>query len=337
MSVAETSKSATLPFLQGGGEMGELIRSFDWSQTSLGKPEKWHIALKQTVSMMLTTTFPVLVCWGNDYIQLYNDAFRPINGETKHPQAIGGSARDTYAEIWDTIGPMFAGVMDGNAIGFPDFMVRPDRNGYPEDCYFDFSYSPVRDEHGAVHGVLVICIETTEKVFALKKAKEAEAEMEKAKAETEQQRDRLKRFFMQAPAGICIMDGSDLVFELINPLYQQLFPGRELLGKPVLEAIPEIKGQPIWDILQNVYHTGETFEGSELLIPMARTDDGPVEDRYFNFIYQARRDNNKLIDGILVFAIEVTDSVLAVKELSKTQNNLKMAVTAAQLGTFDMG
>jgi hypothetical protein len=97
------------PFLRGGGEMGELIRSKDWLAGPLGPPANWHPVLKTMVSMMLTNQFPVLICWGPDFIQLYNDAFRPINGTTKHPQAMGGSARDTYAEIWQTIGPMFSG------------------------------------------------------------------------------------------------------------------------------------------------------------------------------------------------------------------------------------
>jgi len=166
----------SLPFLSGGGDMGALLRSVDWSATPLGAPSGWPSALKQTVSMMLTTTFPVLICWGKDYIQLYNDAFRPINGETKHPQAFGGSAKDTYAEIWDTIGPMFAGVMEGQTFGFPNFMVPLDRNGQPEACYFDFSYSPIRDEQGVIGGVLVICVETTGKMRAIEEMAAANEE-----------------------------------------------------------------------------------------------------------------------------------------------------------------
>ena len=315
------------PFLAGTGEMAQLIRSKDWDATALGDPDRWPSALKQTVNMMLTTTFPVLICWGEDYIQLYNDAFRPIKGMTKHPQALGGSARDTYAEIWDTIGPMFAGVMQGRAVGFPDFMVPLDRNGRLEDCYFDFSYSPIRDEQGQIGGILVICMETTAKVMAMQTAA-------KAQQETASERDRLREFFMQAPAGICILDGPELVFELVNPLYQQLFPGRPLRGKPVLEAVPEIKGQPIWDVLQGVYHTGETFEGKELLIPLARTDNGPVEDRYFNFVYQARKNKAGLVDGILVFVFEVTDMVGAQQALHQTNDQFRLAISSANMGTW---
>ena len=148
--------------------MGELIRSIDWSATPLGSPDSWPGALKQMVSMILTVNFPALICWGENYIQLYNDEFRPINGVTKHPQAMGGSARDTHAEIWETIEPMFADVMSGKTIGFKDFMVPLNRNGDMEDCYFDFSYSPICQEDGTAGGVLVVCIETTDKVDSIK-------------------------------------------------------------------------------------------------------------------------------------------------------------------------
>jgi PAS domain S-box-containing protein len=154
-------------FLSDGGEMGSLIRSIDWSQTSLGAPEQWPAVLRYSIGMMLSTMFPVLICWGEEYIQLYNDAFRPILGATKHPSAMGNSAKSTYSEIWENIGPMFEDVMSGKSVGSKDFKVVLDRNGYPEDCYFDFSYSPIRDEKGDVGGILMICTETTDKYHAI--------------------------------------------------------------------------------------------------------------------------------------------------------------------------
>jgi len=160
------------------------------------------------------------------------------------------------------------------------------------------------------------------------------SELIAARYDAERQRDRMKRFFMQAPAGICILDGPELVFELINPLYQQLFPGRELLGKPLLEAVPEVQGAAIWDILQRVYQSGKTFEGNELLIPLARTSDGPLENRYFNFTYQARQDELGRVDGILVFVIEVTEQVNARNEIEQARESLQMAIDAAELGSY---
>jgi two-component system sensor histidine kinase VicK len=151
-----------------------------------------------------------------------------------------------------------------------------------------------------------------------------------AQAEAENQRDRLHRFFMQAPAGICVLDGPDLVFELINPSYQQLFSARDLLGKPLLEALPEINGQPIWDVLQNVYRTGQTFEGNELLVPLARHDGAPIEERYFNFIYQARHNAQGQIDGILAFVFEVTELVSIKSRIQKSENSLRNLVMTAR-------
>ena len=320
------------PFLTGGGEMGALIRSIDWSANPLGEPSGWSPALQQTVSMMLTTSFPVLICWGENYIQLYNDAFRPINGETKHPQAMGGSAKATYAEIWEQIGPMFQSVMQGQTVGFPNFMVPLDRNGYLEDCYFDFSYSPIRDSKGVTGGILVICVETTEKVKAISQA-------EQAQAAVASQRDRLTSFFMQAPVGVCILDGPQLVFELVNPAYQELLPGRKLLDRPIFEALPELVGTPLQEVLLNVYNTGAPFEINELLIPVAEYEGGPTQNRYFSFTYQARRDVNNKIDGILVFVFEVTamknvqEDLREAREQSDQQKRVYEAISS---GTPDL-
>ncbi|MDF2431604.1 MAG: hypothetical protein JWP44_1235 [Mucilaginibacter sp.] len=337
MSLKESVGTVALPYLQGGGEMGELIRSIDWSQTPIGPAESWPVVLKIAVGILLSSPFPKYIAWGREYTQLYNDSFRPILGTTKHPQAMGISTRETFREIWDIIGPMFEGVMNGIPVRFQSFMLPLDRNGYIEECYFDFSYSPIRDENGEIGGILVTVIETTEKIRALNNAEKTKQKLELAQVEVTRQRDRLNQFLMQAPAGICVLDGPGFIFELVNPLYQQLFPGRKLIGKPLIDALPELKGQPILEILQNVYSTGKTFEGNQLLVPLARMSDGPVEERYFNFIYQARLDNNNdKVDGILVFVFEVTAMVLADRELSKTQDSLKMAITSAQLGTFDM-
>lgn len=153
-------------FLTGGGEMGKLIREVDWSKTPLGDFAKWPHSLRTIVSVMIENPFGMYIAWGDDYIQLYNDSFRPILGESKHPHALGISSRQTFAEIWNVIGSMLEGVMNGIPVGFPDFMVTLNRNGFPEDCYFDFSYSPIRKEDGKVGGILVTVIETTNKKVA---------------------------------------------------------------------------------------------------------------------------------------------------------------------------
>jgi hypothetical protein len=149
-------------FLANGGEMGKMMRAKDWSKTSLGNPETWPNSLQTMVSVMVNNPFGMYIAWGENYIQLYNDRFRPILGATKHPEALGISSEITFSEIWDIIGPMFQNVMKGESISIPDFMVPLDRNGFIEECYFDFSYCPIKKENGEVGGILVTVIETTE-------------------------------------------------------------------------------------------------------------------------------------------------------------------------------
>ena len=161
--------------LTGGGEMGALMRSIDWSKTAVGSVEGWPQSLRTALSILLETGFPMYIAWGPDYTQFYNDGYRPILGSTKHPAAMGISTRETFAEIWDIIGPMFAGVMEGRPTTFVDFLLPLDRHGFTEECYFIFSYSPIREEAGRVGGVLVTVTETTQRVLGERRLKTTQA------------------------------------------------------------------------------------------------------------------------------------------------------------------
>lgn len=165
-------------FLNGGGKMGNLIRAKDWSKTPLGDPAIWPESLKTMVSVMLNNPFGMYIAWGKDYTQIYNDGYRPILGDNKHPQALGISTKETFSEAWHIIGPMFEGVMEGEPIGFPDFLLPLNRYGEIENCYFDFAYSPIKTASGEVGGVLVTVIETTNKKKAEDALKEKKNELE---------------------------------------------------------------------------------------------------------------------------------------------------------------
>jgi signal transduction histidine kinase len=157
--------------LAGGGEMGALMRSVDWSSTAVGAVSTWPQSLRTALSILLETGFPMYIAWGPEFIQFYNDGYRPILGSTKHPAAMGLSTRVTFAEIWHIIGPMFEGVMRGAATTVVDFLLPLDRHGFVEECYFIFSYSPIREEGGDVGGVLVTVTETTERVLGARRLK----------------------------------------------------------------------------------------------------------------------------------------------------------------------
>jgi len=161
--------------LRGGGEMGALMRSIDWDATAVGPASTWPQSLRTALSILLETGFPMYIAWGRAFTQFYNDSYRPILGATKHPAAMGRSTRETFAEIWHIIGPMFDGVMEGRATTLVDFLLPLDRHGFVEDCYFIFSYSPIREESGQVGGVLVTVTETTERVLGTRRLQTLQA------------------------------------------------------------------------------------------------------------------------------------------------------------------
>jgi signal transduction histidine kinase/DNA-binding response OmpR family regulator len=151
--------------LAGGGEMGALMRALDWSTTPLGPVSSWPQSLRTTVSTCLSSRFPILIWWGPELVMLYNDAYRPILGATKHPAAMGQPGRDCWPDVWHIIGPMLEGVLArGDATWSEDQMLPLHRSGYVEECFFTFSYSPIRDESGGVGGVFTCVTETTERV-----------------------------------------------------------------------------------------------------------------------------------------------------------------------------
>ena len=152
-------------WLTGGGELGELIRAKDWSQTPLGPVERWPQSLRTAVSMLLPSQAQIILFWGPDLVSLYNDAYRPVLG-VKHPWALGTPAGETWSEIWEILEPLLRGVMEtGSAFGAKDHPFALARLGFLEETYFDISYDPVRDESGAVGGIYCIVSDTTGRVI----------------------------------------------------------------------------------------------------------------------------------------------------------------------------
>jgi GAF domain-containing protein len=159
-------ESSSADFLSGGGEIGERIRAFDWSNTELGPIEQWPHSLRTSVSICLASRFPIVLYWGPQYTVLYNDAYSSILG-SKHPWALGKKCSECWAEIWQTIGPMLDGVVStGEATWSDDLLLQLERFGYGEECYFSFSFRPIRIETGGIGGVFTAVIETTSRLIA---------------------------------------------------------------------------------------------------------------------------------------------------------------------------
>jgi len=210
----------------GTGEMADLTRSFDWSQTPVGPVEQWPDALLITVNTILASRHPMFLWWGEQLVQFYNDAYRPSIREDKHPRALGQPGRECWPEIWSIIGPQIDAVMtDGIASWHENQLVPIYRNGKLEDVYWTYGYSPVRDSLGSIGGTLVVCTETTEGVVAQR--------------QLQQESQRLADLFQQAPAFFAVLGGPEFVFEMLNEPYQDLIGHRSVVGKSLSEAVPE--------------------------------------------------------------------------------------------------
>jgi PAS domain S-box-containing protein len=146
--------------------MGAAVRAFDWSATPLGPIDRWPQSLRTAVNICLDSRFPMFVWWGPDLINVYNDAYVPILG-TRHPAALGRPARAIWGEVWGVVGPQIEAVTArGEASWHERVKLVVERSGFPEDAYFTWSHSPVRDEAGGVGGVLCVVTEETATVLA---------------------------------------------------------------------------------------------------------------------------------------------------------------------------
>jgi len=156
----------SLEHAAGDAPMVELVRRTDWSATPLGPRDRWPQSLRTLVELCLASSFPTVIFWGPDRVQVYNDGYRVILGE-KHPRALGQRAADCWAEIWDVIAPMMTRVFEtGEAVWIEATQFSVERSGYLEEAYFTFSYTPARDDTGAVGGIFETVAEVTSQVVA---------------------------------------------------------------------------------------------------------------------------------------------------------------------------
>ncbi|PJJ83865.1 PAS domain-containing sensor histidine kinase [Mucilaginibacter auburnensis] len=247
--------------------------------------------------------------------ELVNDKFIAVAGKSSEA-IIGNFYWDIFPEARGRYEDAMQGVVkNGEPFHANEVERAIERNGSKQKIYINLVYSPIKNKDGRVIKLAIWALEKTEDVIERKKE-------EASKLNFQQERDGLKSVFMQALAGICILQGPQLIYEMVNPAYQEILPGRNLAGRSIFEALPELVGTPVQTALLSVYKTGETFKMNEMLIPVAEYEGGPTRERYFNFSFQARRDHDGNIDGIVNFVFDVT-------ELIKAQHKLREATEQA--------
>ena len=310
--------SPTPKFLEGGGAMGERIREFEWAPHPLGPPDRWPEALRMAISLCPNSSCPTAIYWGPELHVLYNDAWSVIPAE-KHPWILGQPASVGWSDIWDIVGPQLREVAAGGAgLALYDQMLPMVRGGQPRETWWNYSFTPIRNPDHSVGGVFNQGNEITQLVLA---RRQREAEL-----------TRWRDVFRQAPVPVALLRGPDHVFEFANGAYLRLVGGRDIEGKPLREALPEVVDQGFVELLDEVRRSGEPYIGAGAKVNLKHLPEAPIEERVLDFIYQPLREAAGGIDGVLVLATDVTDRARA--ESALRLSNWQLGEERARLASL---
>ncbi len=275
--------------------MGQRVAAFDWSQTPLGPLTEWPQSLRTTLSIMLASRFAMCLAWGPELVLFYNDSYAPFLG-ARQRDALGRPLENVWPEVWPDIAPLVDSALSGVSTWQEDMYLEMHRNGYPEDTWWTFSYTPVRDESGRVAGMLNITTDMTAKVVNARRLAT--------------ERQQLVRLFEQAPSFMALLTGPEHRFEFVNPCYTRLIGDRDVVGRTIAEALPDAVQQGYLELLDRVYRTGEPFSATSAPFMVQADPDGPIQERYVDFVYQPINDDDGRIAGVFVEGVDVTARTL---------------------------
>ena len=163
-------------FPTGGGELGGLIRQFDWSKTSLGPLAAWPQSPKTVTDTLLWSPVPMVLLWGEDGVMIYNDAYSVFAGG-RHPQLLGSKVREGWPEVADFNDHVMKVGLNGGTLSYKDQELTLFRHDRPEQVWMNLDYSPVLNEAGQPAGVIAIVVETTQRVVAERTLKDREKDL----------------------------------------------------------------------------------------------------------------------------------------------------------------
>jgi PAS domain S-box-containing protein len=231
--------------------MGALIRAHDWSATPLGPPGRWPQSLKTAVDLVLGSPLPMAVLWGPELVQIYNDGCAAMAG-ARHPRALGRRTRECWPELWEFNGPIYAAVLRGETRAFADQKLTIERHGAPEEAWFDLAFSPLRDEAGAVAGVLVAAVEKTAKVQEEAARRRAEETYRGAAGRAGLSAD-FRALFEASPTPFLVL-APDLDIIAVNDAYLRATLTRReaILGRKLFDVFPDNPANKAADGVRNL-------------------------------------------------------------------------------------
>lgn len=306
--------------------MAERVRGFNWESTAIGPVAEWSDTLLGAVNMMLSASHSILLLCGPELILLYNDAFRPILTD-RHPDALGYRGRDFWTDVWPVVGHQLESVLnEGQTVSFQNARVPILRNGKLEEAYFNYNYSPLFEPDGRIAGILTICQDVTAAAIAERERKAAaealsvqQKELDRRMRSLRAERARLLSIVQQAPVFFALLEGPSHMITMVNQHYLSLVGGRDVVGKPIAEALPEALEQGYVAILDNVLATGEPVKGQGARFDLTWASGQAPDERYVDFLYQPLREEDNSISGIMVLGVDVTQHKRAQRALIQNE------------------
>ncbi|HEV7815951.1 MAG TPA: PAS domain S-box protein [Janthinobacterium sp.] len=308
---------------EGGGAVGDLVRGFDWSSTSLGPMGAWPPSLRTSVDIVLHAPIAMALMWGPEHVMLYNERYAGIAAD-RHPAALGSTVAEAWPELRDWHRRILEIGLRGEVQVYQEYPLTLLRNGAPEQAWFDLHYAPVRDESDAVAGVLATLVDVTRERREGREQQPARAGQRRPGEES----DLLRALFEQAPSFMAVLRGPQYVFELVNEPYMQASGRRDLLGQPLESVLPELRELGFGALLDQVYRSGEPFAGKQMQIELPLRGDGPVRTRFVDFVFQPIKDAAGAVSGILVEGMDVTERM-------ETEERLRLSQQAGGIGSFE--
>jgi PAS domain S-box-containing protein len=310
------------------------MRRHDWSASPLGWPDTWPQSLRTVVSLLVQSQFPMFVAWGKDLGFLYNDPYAEILG-AKHPAALGRRFFDIWSEIWPDISPLIDAAMAGQATYREDLPLVMNRRGYDEQTWFTFSYSPVRDETGAVAGMFCACCETTPRVLAERGMRELNETLERRVAEALAERKLLADIVENTAAFVQVVDLGYRWLAINRAAadeFERIFGVRPRVGDSMLDLLAD---QPDHQAAVRAVWS-RALAGEEF----AAIDEfgDPVRDRRsYDMRFNVLRDRDGRQIGAYQFVYDVTERIRAQERLRAAEDALRQAQKMESLGQLTGG
>jgi PAS domain S-box-containing protein len=247
--------------------------------------------------------------------QLWDRSLAQVAGQahfTALPELAGQGFEELLGTVWRTGEPHY----------LQEQLVSLRRAGQPYQGYFNITYQPSYDGQGQRTGVLTSAIDVTEQVLARQQVEQLNQQLEAARAEAVRERNQLQALITQAPVAISLYEGEDLRITTVNAVISALwgYTPAQVLGRPLLEAVPELQGQGFDDLLRQVLHTQVSYIGTETPATLRR--DGQLHTTYFNFVYQPLYEVDGQVSGVLCVAVDVTEQVAARQQVQTLNEEL---------------